>query len=321
MLSAISYKNRSSTYYDYGIVEYEYADECIHYIIKILSQFDPNYKIDFFNKCSTIKYYFRETEVYESIRILLDSVSYEICDLIYLSQYASVYDSIKITKLILKYVNIKYPHEVDDIIDNLLVDATLVTNINNILFLLDVKRKLYIPDKLTIRTADNCMCKILCSASLYSTTLLDTIISYSVISTIIAMHNIYYCYLLDNNIFDCVPIARRNVKKYKTNTDLFAQICPKHINILVATALSSYQRNKLINLNLVPDIIWSNRIADLIDPLFWVNKFMKKHDWKKIILMSKLGKLNDLVDIFANNITYFYFYSKLYEPYAESDIV
>jgi len=293
-------------------VEYEYADECIHYIIKILSQFDPNYKIDFFNKCSTIKYYFKETEVYESIRILLDSVSYETCDLIYLGQYAFVYDSIKITKLILKYVDIKYPNEVDYVIDSLLVGATLATNINNILFLLDEKGKLYTPDKLTTYTTSNCIRQNLCNAGSYNTTLLDTIISYSAISTIIAIHNIYYCHLLDNNIFDCIPIAHRNVKKYKTNTDLFAQICPKHINILIAVALSAYQRNKLVDLKLVPNIIWSDRIADLINPLFWVNKFMKKRDWKKIMLMSELGKLNDLVDIFANNVTYFYFYGGLY---------
>jgi len=303
----------------YKIHDYESScdqtniDECICHIKKILSEIINQNKNNWVGLCSTIKYY-NKLDIYESIKTLLDSIDYTHNDLIYLCHYAFVFNCTKITKLILKYMHDKFPIELNQIaIGTMLIGAIIATDIRNILFLLGKKKKLYIENNNSISLVETHLVQNLYEVRLWPTSLKNSIVFYSLDPTLLAMHNIYYFQLSDYRISDCFLTQYSMRQKFTTKPDLFSHICPSHLKILIAVALDSYQQNRTINPDPNLTILWSDSILDLTNPIFLIGKFMKKKDWQKITMIFELGKSDNMVDVFVNNIMYFYFYGKLYE--------
>lgn len=295
----------------YAIHSYETENECIHFIKKILSEAHYRNQLNHYDLCLTIKYHYSVEEVYESINLLLNSVDYVLDDLQYLVTYAFVFDSTKITKLILECVWDKYPYRINIFVGSILVDTCLMSNMYNTIYLLDEKQKLCEADDEYINTTEDETDDTIFGLCGDPKSLYDSNIFYSIRPTLLAIENIYYFHLLDDTIVDSLGMDYRN---FEHNSDLLSHICPDHFRLVILVALESYQKNRMVDLELLPerDYLWTNNILDLINPIYLINRFMRKKNWRKITLMMELGKMNMIVDVFVNHVMYHYFYRKLH---------
>jgi hypothetical protein len=292
----------------YNIKKIESSNDCTHFLVKVLTEFDHDYYFLSFAKCEKIRLYFKENQIIESIQEILFGVKCTIDDLIYLAQYSLVLKSNQILKMIWKYID---SNSVDIFIDNMLVYAVATFCIDIVLFLSDKKKNLNNEHK------THSVRGVLLKLNSHNVSLKDFIVSYSSIATIIVMHNIYFSYSMDSEL--SMYLGRMVGSTNKMDCDLFSQICYPHLKVLVAIALDSYSLNR-IKPNLISDVMWTNDLNDLVNPLYLINKFMKKRDWKKIQMMYELGRVYSLEDVFVNHVMYNYFNLRLYEIETDLDV-